>query len=139
MGSLDASGIPVVQKSSLSYRNVGRAVTFTAGLIPNDESLLIDTPQYARSAAQLGTQPDKDVSQRSALSLSDTTKVAQSTDDSLVSRAYNTVVPESGSQPEIFLRVETNRSYAHPNNRVVIRQSENDGLVDRKRNDSVRG
>lgn len=145
MGSLNSPGsIDVVGKQNANFRNEGGSIVVTSGLFPQrgPTSSKVSTthvPQgLNRSVAEFGTQPDRGVSQYSALCISPAKKITTSNDASLdvglVSRTTNTVVPDSGNQPEIANKPVSQRSTYHLGGRVVVRNSDNDGLVGRNSN-----
>lgn len=145
MGSLDAPGsIKIVDKQNANFRNEGGAIVTTSGLLPQTGptsskiSTLHETQGFDRSAAEFGTQPDKDKSQYSTLCINPGKKVATSDDASLgegtISLETGKVEPSAVDQPEIFLKPVSQRSTYHLGGKVVIRNSDTDGLVGRKDN-----
>jgi len=149
MPSLDAPGsVPVVDRQNASFRNEGGSLVVTSGLLPQTgpTSSKVSTallPQgHDRSAAEFGTQPNRATTQYSTLCINPAKKVTTSDDASLtsglISRATGKVAPTAGSQPEIALKPVSQRSTYHTGNKIVIRNSDDDSLVARQGNDSVR-
>lgn len=135
MGSLNSSSVTVVSKSNVSTRQIGRSITKTEGLIPNvEEAAILTPPLSARSSGELGTQVDEDVAQRSTLGLLNQTKVAQSTNDSLVNRAIGNVAPDATSQPEINNKPVSQRYATNSGGRIIVRDSDADTLISREEN-----
>jgi hypothetical protein len=134
MGSLDASGIPVVPKQLLSIVSYGRDVAITSGTAPHGQDSVKlanvrGVPPHARSAADFGDQSSPAVD--SFLKLARLVKHAESEDDTTVARISGTI-PASGSPANGDLRS------AHTQNRIVINQMETDQVVARKLNTSER-
>jgi len=147
MGSLNAPNIPVVDKQNANFRNEGGALVTTSGLAPqqgptSQKTSTLGLPQgFNRSTAEFGTQPDTVISQYSTLCIGPAKKVARSNDqsltDGLVSRNTGKVDPDADNQPEIALKSITQRSTYNTGGRVVIRNSENDGLIARQSNSAA--
>ena len=144
MGSLNAPGISIVSKTNTSLRNQGGAFTVTAIRNPQTGPTSLKTttqglPQgFNRSVAEFGTQPDSIVSQYSTLCINPAKKVTRSNDqslsDGLVSRVTTKVVIDGNNQPEVALKLITQRSTYNTGGRVVIRESTTDGLISRQSN-----
>ncbi len=143
MGSLSASGIPVVSKARGTLRNIGGAITTnTDSSIQGAMGIKTNTQQevggHNRPVSELGTRPDKEVQQYSTLCISPAKKVATSNepslDSGLVSRDLGKVAPDAGTQPEIANKPVSQRSTYHTGNRIVVRNSDDDSLVDRNGN-----
>lgn len=135
MGSRNATGIPVVAKHNASTYNIGqRHVTASGVSFARYESSVADTPLYARSSALLGTQPSGNVCQRSTLGQGHKQKVAQSDNDLLHGRVGARYVPCSGVEEEIYLKGVSQYMTTHNGARLVVRNSDTDGIVAREQN-----
>jgi hypothetical protein len=134
MGSLDASGVPVVPKRRLSIISYGRDVAITSGTAPHGAAStklanVQGVPPYARTAAAFGDQSTPAVD--SFLKLAGLVKHAESEGDTTVAKISGGV-PASGSPTNGELRA------AHTQDRVVINRMDTDQVVDRKLNTSER-
>jgi len=134
MGSLDASGVPVVPKQRLSIASYGRDVAITSGTSPHGAASTKLTnvqgvPPYARSAADFGDQSSPAVD--SFLRLGGLVKHAESVDDTTVAVILGGV-PASGVPASGDLRS------AHTAHRIVINDMPTDEVVARKLNTSER-
>jgi len=100
MGSVNSNGVPVSPKQNASVYNIGRRQVITSGTFSaRTESTVADVPLHARNSAELGTQLDVDLSQRSILEINPKTKITQSTTDTLVERVPESVAGEGFTPP----------------------------------------
>lgn len=141
MASLNAPGIPVVPKQLVGFRSYGRNIAVTSGTNVHAQAsvtlpVVRGVPAYARASGDFGTQSND--AKESTLHQSRFVKVAESIDDTLVSRTLGQIAPDSGNQPEIALKDITQRWVGHQGGRIVIQRSDTDTILSRERNDSVR-
>jgi len=133
MGSRNATGVSVVPKHNASVYNIGQRQVIASGVpFSRSQSTKADTPLHARDSAALGTQPDVQVVQRSTIGLAHKQKVAQSDNDGLHGRVGARYVPTSAIEEEIANKGVSQYRAMQTGARVVIRNSDNDGLVARK-------
>ena len=137
MASLNASGVSVVPKQNVGWRSYGRNIAVTSGSNPYGQdsislAVVEGVPAYARASVDFGTQSTPVVD--SFLREGGLVKHAESVDDTVVARILAEVPITSGNQPEVALKPITQRSVNHNNNKLVIRESERDGLVSREDN-----
>lgn len=139
MASLNFDG-SIKTPDNTSYRNIGRAITSTSGVLPNDKGpLVLSTPTWGRSEVEFGTNADKETVQYSTLEHASADKVAESIDDTVVKLSIsNAFKPTETDQPEIANKPVSQHGAVHTGNGIAIRNSEADALVSREGNDSVR-
>jgi len=133
MGSRNAVGVSVVPKHNASVYNIGQRQVIASGVpFSRYQSTKADTPLHARNAAALGTRPDEDATQRSTLNFSHKQKIAQSNNDGIHGRVGARYVPTASTEEEIALKPVSQYRAMQTGARVVIRNSDGDGLVARK-------
>lgn len=148
MGSLNSAAISVVSKDNKTIRNQGGSIVTTrlndaqTGPTSSKTSTTFNPDVVFRSEAELGTQPDENIAQRSTVRLGGLEKIATSDDASLshglINRFIGGVAPDENNQPEIGLKGVSQNSSYHTGNRIVVRNSDDDGLISREDNASVR-
>lgn len=141
MGSLNASGIPVVPKQNVGWRSLGRNIVVTSGTNPHQQASVRSpgirgVPAYARSLADFGTQSSPAV--ESFLHLKRFVKHTESVGDTTVKTVLGQVPVTSGNQPELALIDITTKRDDHRGNRVVEQDTAQDTILRRIRNDSER-
>jgi len=134
MGSLNASGVPVVPKQRLSIVSMGQDVAITSGVAPHGAASVKlanvrGVPVHERAAADFGTQSSSAVD--SFLRLGGLVKHAESVDDA-------TVAVIIGGVPAEAEPAELVRRSAHTGSRIVIGRTDTDAVIDRKLNTSER-
>jgi len=139
MPSFDAPNIPVVDKQNTSLRNEGGALVTTSGLAPQTgptsvkTSTIIDPQGHDRSAADFGTQADREKTQYSTLNLGAAQKVTTSDDASLtdgdIKKTSGGPAPSAVSQPEIRNKPISQRSTYNTGGRIVVSDSRHDNLI----------
>lgn len=141
MASLNAVGIPVVQKQLASFRSYGGNIAITTNLNPfGQDSVRTATvsgiPAAERSVASFGTQSEP--AEKSTLRHADFVKRTESIGDTTESRVIGGVAPDAGNQPEIALLDITTRHVDHRGERVVEQDTATDTVISRSKNTSER-
>lgn len=141
MGSLNASGVPVVPKQYVGYRSYGRNIIETSGSNPYGQrsartAEVLGVPAIERSGAAFGTQSTP--ATESFLKQGDFVKHTESVNDTTTARILEDVPVSSGSQPELALIEKTVLRQDHRGNRIVEQKTDKDLVVNRQLNDSVR-
>lgn len=141
MGSLNASGVSVVPKQYVGWRSYGRNIAVTSGTNVHQQASVratpvIGVPAYARASGDFGTQSTP--ATESFLRQNPMVKHTESVDDTTVKRVLGQVPITSGNQPELALIDITTKRDDHRGNRVVEQDTEQDAILRRIRNDSVR-
>ncbi len=135
MGSLNASGIPVVAKQNANVWNIGRSSIVSSGIpqaVHDSKLRKATTPSYARTSAELGTQPSGSIVQRTVVQVGHPQKITESINDTLIVRKGARYIPSASIEEEIALKAISQRSVRHTGNRVTVHND--DGLVERKGN-----
>jgi len=140
MGSLNASGIPVVSKSRLFVRRYGRCAIVSSGTNPygagSSETIKTEPPLTLMIgftsgiiAADFYTEMD----------ISPAIKVTNSANSGEVIARYLGKIPPSGnSQPEIYLKPVSQNSSFHAGGRIITANSDRDTIVSRTMNSGTR-
>jgi hypothetical protein len=130
MGSVNA-----LSPNNAAVYNIGRRYVIASGVpFSRSRSSVATNPLFARSAAELGTQPDVNISQRSVLQIIPQQKIAQSTTDTLVSRGGTRYIPVAAIEEEIANKPISQHGVVHTGNRQVVRNSDADTLIARENN-----
>jgi hypothetical protein len=136
MASLNASGISVVAKQSLSTLSYGEKVAKVTNSNPygqnSTRAITSGTPYYARSLAELGTQPT--VPSGSIMHLGDVVKVTDDIENVTVERHLGGVPITSGNQPEVSLFNISTRHHHHAGNKIVQQDTDQDSVLARASN-----
>lgn len=134
MGSLNASGVPVVPKQYVGWRSYGRNIAVTSGAnVHQQDSVtlapVIGVPAYARSSGSFGTQSTP--ATESFLHQSRMVKHTESVDDTTVKRVLEQIPVTSGNQPELALIDITTKREDHRGNRIVEQDTQQDAVLRR--------
>jgi len=137
MGSLHASGVPVVPKQNVGFRRYGRYTVVGSGTNPhganNQELPTIKEPEsqflpgYSKGMVSGVYDPDF----YSTANMYPPVKVYDSVTDSLISRNGSGIAPASGAQPEIGLKPVSQNFSFHAGNRIVTQNSDQDAVLTR--------
>lgn len=132
MGSLNAQGIPVVNKVRLVTRRQGRYTTVSSGTNPfgadtTDLSIRKELPDSVMASGLFGTQGSEAVD--SFANLGGLVIRYQSEIDDRTDTIAEEIAISSGTQPEFANLIKTQNSTHHAGNRIIRNNSIDDTVA----------
>jgi hypothetical protein len=133
MGSLNTDGSRIVPDRQSLYKN-GRGHKITADRL---EVETLAGPSPVTRSDQLGTNADRELTQRSVYQKGHEIQITQSRSDADVEAVSNVHEVVASEQPELAKISETPRGVAHTGNKIVVSDSVASEVVERKADTGV--